>query len=43
MALVGEDAGKAEVQARAAELAVTNVTFLPGVPRDEVAGLLAAA
>ncbi|MHB1533057.1 MAG: glycosyltransferase family 4 protein [Acidimicrobiales bacterium] len=43
LALVGEGAAKAKVQARAAEMGVTNVTFLPGVPRDEVAGLLAAA
>ncbi|MHB1536104.1 MAG: glycosyltransferase family 4 protein [Acidimicrobiales bacterium] len=43
VALVGEGAAKAKVQARAAELGVANVTFLPGVARDEVAGLLAAA
>lgn len=43
VALVGEGAAKAKVEARAAQLGVDNVTFLPGVPRDEVAGLLAAA
>lgn len=43
VALVGEGATKAKVKARAAQLGVTNVTFLAGVPRAEVAGLLAAA
>lgn len=43
LVLVGEGAAKARVAARAAELGAGNVTMLPGVPRGEVPGLLAAA
>lgn len=42
-AFVGEGADKAKVAARVEELALHNVVMLPGVPRDEVPGLLAAA
>ena len=41
--LVGEGADKEKVLARVRELSAGNVTNLPGVPRDEVADLLAAA
>jgi glycosyltransferase involved in cell wall biosynthesis len=40
---VGEGADKARLRRRVAELALGNVTLLPGVPHDEVPGLLAAA
>lgn len=42
-AFVGEGAAKKGVEAQVAELGLTNVTMLPGVPRGEVASLLAAA
>jgi glycosyltransferase involved in cell wall biosynthesis len=42
-AFVGEGAAKAALEERVRILGLTNVTMLPGVPRDEVAGLLAAA
>jgi glycosyltransferase involved in cell wall biosynthesis len=42
-AFVGEGAGKKALERRVAELGVTNVTLLPGVPRAEVPALLAAA
>jgi glycosyltransferase involved in cell wall biosynthesis len=40
---VGEGAAKAELLRRVDELALANVTIRPGVPREEVASLLAAA
>jgi len=43
VAFVGEGAAKGELEARVAELKLTNVSLHPGVPREEVAGLLAAA
>lgn len=43
LALVGEGADKAAVAARAAEQGVQNVSMLPAVPRDRVAGLVAVA
>lgn len=43
VALVGEGAEKAKLADQVAAAGVTNVTMLPGVPRDEVPGLLAAA
>ena len=42
-AFVGEGAAKPELQARIGELGLDNVVTLPGVPREEVPGLLAAA
>lgn len=42
-AFVGEGAAKGELLARIDELGLDNVTTRPGVPRDEVAGLLDAA
>lgn len=42
-AFVGEGAAKPELQTRIRELALDNVITLPGVPREEVPGLLAAA
>ena len=42
-ALVGEGADKRRVLERIDELGTTNVTCLPGVPREQVAELLAAA
>jgi glycosyltransferase involved in cell wall biosynthesis len=43
VAFVGEGAAKAALAARVAELGLDNVTMLPGVPRDEVPALVAAA
>jgi len=43
VAFVGEGAAKAGLLARVDELDLTNVSLHPGVARDEVAGLLAAA
>ncbi len=43
VALVGEGADKAAVAAHLAETGAPNVTMLPGVPRDEVAELVAAS
>lgn len=43
LAFVGEGAAKAQLEARVDELGASNVSLHPGVPRDEVAGLLAAA
>jgi glycosyltransferase involved in cell wall biosynthesis len=43
LAFVGEGAAKAALEQRVDELGLTNVTLLPGVPRDEVAGILHAA
>jgi len=43
VAFVGEGAAKDQLEARVADLGLTNVTFLAGVPRDEVPPLLAAA
>jgi len=40
---VGEGATKKDLERQVAELALSNVTMLPGVPRDEVPGLLHAA
>jgi glycosyltransferase involved in cell wall biosynthesis len=42
-AFVGEGADKPRLQRRVAELALDNVTLLPGVPHQEVPALLAAA
>lgn len=42
-AFVGEGAAKAQLVRRVEELGIDNVSLLPGVPRDEVAGILAAA
>lgn len=42
-AFVGEGAAKADLERHVAALGLTNVTLLPGVPRDEVPALLAAA
>ena len=42
-AFVGEGAHKPRLQARVAELGLTSVTLLPGVPHGEVPALLAAA
>lgn len=42
-AFVGEGAHKERLAARVRELGLTNVTMCPGVARDRVAGLLAAA
>lgn len=42
-AFVGEGAAKPQLEARVAELGLTDVVLRDGVPRDEVAGLLAAA
>lgn len=41
--MVGEGAAKAKLAARVAALALPNLTLRPGVPRDQVPGLLAAA
>jgi glycosyltransferase involved in cell wall biosynthesis len=43
VALVGEGAEKEGLLRRRDELGLTNVTMLPGVPRDEVVDLVAAA
>lgn len=43
VAFVGEGAAKGELERRVSELQLANVSLHPGVPRDEVAGLLAAA
>jgi glycosyltransferase involved in cell wall biosynthesis len=43
IALVGEGAKRSELVAQVDRLGATNVTMHPGVPRDEVPGLLAAA
>jgi glycosyltransferase involved in cell wall biosynthesis len=40
---IGEGADKSRLQRRVAELALDNVTLLPGVPHQEVPALLAAA
>jgi glycosyltransferase involved in cell wall biosynthesis len=40
---VGEGAAKNDLVNHVAELGIDNVTMLPGVPRDEVPSLLAAA
>ncbi len=42
-AFVGEGADKPRLQLKVAELAVGNVSVLPGVPHDQVPSLLAAA
>ncbi|HSH59523.1 MAG TPA: glycosyltransferase family 4 protein, partial [Acidimicrobiales bacterium] len=42
-AFVGEGAAKQQLREHVERLGVDNVTFLPGVPRDEVPALLAAA
>lgn len=42
-AFVGEGAAKADLEARVRELGLEHVTMLPGVPRDEVPDILAAA
>jgi glycosyltransferase involved in cell wall biosynthesis len=42
-AFVGDGADKPRLQRRVRELALDNVTLLPGVPHEEVPGLLAAA
>jgi len=42
-AFVGEGAAKHRLEARVADLGLTNVSLLPGVGRDHVARLLAAA
>lgn len=42
-AFVGEGAAKAQLRKHVEGLSLSNVTLLPGVPRDEVPGLLAAA
>lgn len=42
-AFVGEGAAKGRLEARVRDLGLTNVTLLPGVARDDVARLLAAA
>ncbi|CAI7976894.1 colanic acid biosynthesis glycosyl transferase WcaI [Frankia sp. Hr75.2] len=42
-AFVGEGADKRRLAAHVAQLGLTNTTLLPGVRRDEVPGLLAAA
>jgi len=43
IALVGEGAKRSALAAQVDRLGVTNLTMHPGVPRDEVPGLLAAA
>jgi glycosyltransferase involved in cell wall biosynthesis len=43
LSFVGEGAAKHELETRIAELGLTNVTLRPGVPREEVPRLLAAA
>ncbi len=43
LAFVGEGAAKPALEQRVEELGLTNVSTLPGVPRDEVPALLAAA
>ena len=43
MAFVGEGADKARLTQRVAELGVSNITLLPGVPHDQMPALLAAA
>ena len=43
VSLVGEGADKEAVRARVEELGVRNVSMLPGVPRDRVPALVAAA
>jgi glycosyltransferase involved in cell wall biosynthesis len=43
VALVGEGARKRDLERHRDELGAANVTMLPGVPRDEVPALLAAA
>ncbi|HVL03575.1 MAG TPA: glycosyltransferase family 4 protein, partial [Acidimicrobiales bacterium] len=42
-AFVGEGSAKHDLERRVAELNLDNVSLLPGVPRDEVPELLAAA
>jgi glycosyltransferase involved in cell wall biosynthesis len=42
-AFVGEGAAKRDLARRVAELGLTNVTLLPGVPADAMPGLVAAA
>jgi glycosyltransferase involved in cell wall biosynthesis len=42
-AFVGEGAHKTRLEARVRELGLTNVTMFPGVARDQIPGLLAAA
>lgn len=42
-AFVGEGSAKHDLERRVAELGLDNISLLPGVSRDEVAGLLAAA
>jgi glycosyltransferase involved in cell wall biosynthesis len=43
LAFVGEGSAKAELERRVHELGLSNVTLLPGVSRDQVPELLAAA
>ena len=43
VAFVGEGAAKGDLQRRVSDLSLDNVSLHPGVPRDEVASLLAAA
>ena len=43
LAFVGEGAAKHRLEERVGQLGLTNVTLLPGVPREEVPDLLAAA
>jgi len=43
LAFVGEGAAKGRLEQRVNELGLTNVSLLPGVPRQEVPALLAAA
>jgi glycosyltransferase involved in cell wall biosynthesis len=43
IALVGEGAKRSALEAQVDRLGVTNLTMHPGVPREEVPGLLAAA
>ena len=42
-AFVGEGAAKPELERRVQDLGLQNVTLLPGVPRERVPGILAAA
>jgi glycosyltransferase involved in cell wall biosynthesis len=43
LAFVGEGAAKSDLEREAQDLGLANVTLLPGVPRDQVTDLLAAA